>query len=140
MDTCIYMAESLHCPHETITTLLIGYIPIQNNKFKKIKDLPVKSARQDRNRNENLQRFLGMQVLGKWEDTFTTESIHLPQVGREIKGLTWFTPHTTRQGMLANAIIHRSWTNSFMGGKKSTIYDTSVILPPKLNKSKIYIY
>ena len=73
-----YIAESLCCPHETITTLLIGYIPIQNNKFKKIKDLPVKSARQDRNRNENLQRFLGMQVLGKWEDTFTTESIHLP--------------------------------------------------------------
>ena len=25
MDTCICMAESLYCPPETITTLLIGY-------------------------------------------------------------------------------------------------------------------
>ena len=25
MDTCICMTESLHCPPETITTLLIGY-------------------------------------------------------------------------------------------------------------------
>ena len=33
MDTCIYMAESLYCPPET-TTLLIGYTPIQNKKFK----------------------------------------------------------------------------------------------------------
>ena len=30
MDTCIYMAESLHCSPETVTTLLIGYIPMQN--------------------------------------------------------------------------------------------------------------
>ena len=28
MDTCICMAESLCCPPETITTLLIGYTPI----------------------------------------------------------------------------------------------------------------
>ena len=27
MDTCIRMAESLHCPPETITALLIGYNP-----------------------------------------------------------------------------------------------------------------
>ena len=33
---CIHMAESLHCSPETITTLLIGYIPVQNEKFKKI--------------------------------------------------------------------------------------------------------
>ena len=26
-DTCIYMAESLFCPPETITTLLINYTP-----------------------------------------------------------------------------------------------------------------
>ena len=32
MDTCIYMAESLHCSPETVTTLLIGYSPIQNKK------------------------------------------------------------------------------------------------------------
>ena len=30
MDTCICMAESLHCLPETITTLLISYTPIQN--------------------------------------------------------------------------------------------------------------
>ena len=29
------MAVSLHCSSETITTLLIGYNPIQNKKFKK---------------------------------------------------------------------------------------------------------
>ena len=30
MDTYICMAESLHCSPEIMTTLLIGYIPIQN--------------------------------------------------------------------------------------------------------------
>ena len=30
MDTCICMTESLHCSLETITTLLIVYIPIKN--------------------------------------------------------------------------------------------------------------
>ena len=30
MDTGICVAESLHCSPETITTLLIGYTPIQN--------------------------------------------------------------------------------------------------------------
>ena len=34
MDTSIYMAESLRCSPETITTMLIGYPPIQNKKFK----------------------------------------------------------------------------------------------------------
>ena len=33
MDTCLSMAESLHCPLESITTLLIGYTPISNKKF-----------------------------------------------------------------------------------------------------------
>ena len=32
------MAESLCCPLETIPTLLISYTPIQNRKFKKIKN------------------------------------------------------------------------------------------------------
>ena len=36
MDTHICMAESLHCSPETMTTLLIGYTPKQNKKFKKI--------------------------------------------------------------------------------------------------------
>jgi len=35
MDTCICMAESLHCSPETITALLIIYTPIGNKKLKK---------------------------------------------------------------------------------------------------------
>ena len=35
MDTCV--AESLHCPPDTITTLLISYTPIQNKNLKKKK-------------------------------------------------------------------------------------------------------
>ena len=34
MDTWIRMVESLCCPPEAITTFLIGYNQIQNNKFK----------------------------------------------------------------------------------------------------------
>ena len=34
MDACIRMAESFRCSTETTTTLLIGYTPIQNEKFK----------------------------------------------------------------------------------------------------------
>ena len=30
MDTCVCTAESLRCSPETITTLLIGYTPMQN--------------------------------------------------------------------------------------------------------------
>jgi len=37
IDTCICMAEALHCSPETITTLLISYTPIQNKKFKRKK-------------------------------------------------------------------------------------------------------
>ena len=33
MDTCICTAESLWCPLETVTTLLISYAPTQNKKF-----------------------------------------------------------------------------------------------------------
>ena len=35
MDTCACMAESLCRPPETITTLLTGYTPVKNKKFKK---------------------------------------------------------------------------------------------------------
>ena len=34
INTCICMAESLHCSFETTTALLTGYTPIQNKKFK----------------------------------------------------------------------------------------------------------
>ena len=35
MDSCICVAVALTCSPETITTLLIGYTPIQNKKLKK---------------------------------------------------------------------------------------------------------
>ena len=35
LNTCMCMAESLCCPPETITTLLIDCTPIQNKKLKK---------------------------------------------------------------------------------------------------------
>jgi len=35
------MAESLCCPSETITTLLIGYSPIQNNFLKIHVEVPI---------------------------------------------------------------------------------------------------
>ena len=35
MDTCTCMGQSLCCPPETTTTLLIGYTPIQHKKLKK---------------------------------------------------------------------------------------------------------
>jgi len=34
IDTCTCMAESLRCSPETTTTLLTGYTPIQNKKYK----------------------------------------------------------------------------------------------------------
>ena len=38
VDICICMAESLHCSPGTITALLTGNTPIQNNKFRKDRD------------------------------------------------------------------------------------------------------
>ena len=37
MDLHVCMAESLHCLPENFTTLLIGYTPVKNKKFNKIK-------------------------------------------------------------------------------------------------------
>ena len=42
MDTCVCMAQSLRCSSETITTLLIGYTPIQNKKILKKKEIGFK--------------------------------------------------------------------------------------------------
>ena len=36
MNTCMCMPEPFCCPPETITTLLIGYFPIQNKKVLKM--------------------------------------------------------------------------------------------------------
>ena len=54
MDTCICMAESIYCPLETITTLLISYSPVQNKKFKKIFHMQKQA-----HRSQNLQFTLG---------------------------------------------------------------------------------
>ena len=35
MDTCVFVAESLHCSLETVTTLLISYTQVQNKKLNK---------------------------------------------------------------------------------------------------------
>ena len=35
MDACVYKAESLCSAPETITALLVAYIPVQNKKKKK---------------------------------------------------------------------------------------------------------
>ena len=39
MDACVYKAESLCSAPETITALLVAYIPVQNKKKKKIQSL-----------------------------------------------------------------------------------------------------
>ena len=36
MDTCICMAESLCCPSETITMLLVGYSPYKIKSYKNV--------------------------------------------------------------------------------------------------------
>ena len=44
-DTCMCMAESLCCPLESISILLIGYAPIQNKTSKKRKNSKVQKER-----------------------------------------------------------------------------------------------
>ena len=48
MDTCVCVAESLPCPPETITALLIGSTPIQNKIKKKKKELQITQAESNR--------------------------------------------------------------------------------------------
>ena len=54
MDTCLYMADSICCSSETITTLLISYNPIQNKKFKKQKEPKKKKNALLKNTNHHL--------------------------------------------------------------------------------------
>ena len=46
MDTWIYMAESLCCSPETLTAMLIGYMPIQSNKLKQKECYPLSKENQ----------------------------------------------------------------------------------------------
>ena len=41
MDTCLCMAEFHCCPPETVTALLIDYIPIQNKKLREFPGSPM---------------------------------------------------------------------------------------------------
>ena len=66
MDTCICLAESLCCPPETVTTLLIGYIPIQNNKFFKRKKML--SIKKKKERKKEKTRNLSLKAI--WEFRF----------------------------------------------------------------------
>ena len=56
MDTCVCMAESLHCSLETVTTLLISYTQVQNKKLNK------EMIRQKKN---SLSNALAFMILSK---------------------------------------------------------------------------
>ena len=64
MDTCICMAESLHCSPETITTFLIGYTPKQNDfGVKKKKKRKRKKCTGDLNRHLSKERHTDVQEV-----------------------------------------------------------------------------
>ena len=52
MDTCVHKAEFLCCPPESITTLLTGYTPKQNEKLTKKEDQYLSRGRQGREKRE----------------------------------------------------------------------------------------
>ena len=56
MDTCTCTAECLHCPPETITTVLISYTSIENKKLKKMYFLPRTSTASFKERCPQLMR------------------------------------------------------------------------------------
>ena len=63
----VYIAESLCCSPETITTLLISYIPIQNKKFKRKKTNKQKDQRTNHTKC--------------WQGCGRTRTLHIPLVG-----------------------------------------------------------
>ena len=69
-DTCIFMAEPLCCPPETITVLLIGYIPIQNRR-RQWQPTPVLL----RGKSHGLRSLVGCSPWGH-EESDTTERLH----------------------------------------------------------------
>ena len=71
LDTCICMAESLCSPPEAITTLLIGYTPIQNKKSKlkkKEKENQLETGRKTPKQLRMKERSIWNQIgrKGKW--------------------------------------------------------------------------
>ena len=64
-DTCIYLAESLCCPPETITALLISYPPKQNKKFR----MKTKKSQQPKHILMQFSGFMDPVMLGNanWE-------------------------------------------------------------------------
>ena len=72
----VCMAESLRCPPETITTLLIGYIPKQNKKFKKIN-----------NYNIYMLKFKTSILSIHWHQTVSTRGYKARE--GQLQELTW---------------------------------------------------
>ena len=70
METYICMAESLCCSPETITVLLIGYIPIQNRR-RQWQPTPVLL----RGKSHGLRSLVGCSPWGH-EESDTTERLH----------------------------------------------------------------
>ena len=66
METCIYMAESIRCSPENITTLLVGYTPVQDKKFKKRERII--------GRMISLLGFPGLSVCRTWDCRSHTEA------------------------------------------------------------------
>ena len=62
MDTRVHMTEFLSCSPETTTSLLMGYTPIQNKKFKVWNN--------NKNNNENKKKEL-RKCLKKERDVFS---------------------------------------------------------------------
>ena len=85
MDTCICMAESLCYPPETITTLLIGYNPIQNKKLKKKKSQSRLSYSSPQGKWDKCgweQRVEMWEGLRRWSDSRTGGTIFGFDFGR----------------------------------------------------------
>ena len=72
----VCMAESLWCPPETITTLLIGYIPTQNKKLKKIN-----------NHNICMLKFNASVFSIHWYQTVSTRGYKARE--SQLQELTW---------------------------------------------------
>ena len=87
MDTCVRMAESLCCSPETVTTLLIGYTPIQNK---------VKKKQNKTNRN---RVFADVSWGSRWDQTglqWALNSMPSVLIRRREDTKTWWRGKQTR--------------------------------------------
>ena len=76
LATCIPMAESLCCPLETITTLLIGYTLLQNKKL---------NLKKENGKNRVIINCHLLLATGKPKGFLTSQCIPLPlQVSKKV--------------------------------------------------------